>query len=524
MVKVALLIGISEYKQELGALPAAVKDIKAIKRVLDNSEIGDFDEVKILENPDPQFMRYEIETFFLDRRREDLLLLYFSGHGIKDDKNKFYFATTDTHKSAKGELIRSTAIPASFVHDVMNNSRAKRQVIILDCCFSAAFDPQLILRDDGSLNLQEELGAEGRVVLTSSSSTQYSFEEQNANLSIYTHYLVEGIETGAGDRDEDGKISVLELHEYASNKVKETAPRMSPQLIVLKDMGFDIFIAKAKVTDPELRYRKRVQNYAARGEISLVGREVLNTLQKQLGLSQDIAERIEQEVLRPYQERLKNLKQYEQSFIAAVDAQFPLNKDIKDDLRDLQEILGLRKDDVIPIENKVLISKEKIDSLPREAVALENTEEVGVTGEESPQVLPQYRTEVIGNNNNKIETDNNPRQSLPLNYADLKLRGIAFTIDFICSLGLLFVLFFGTYVFSFVLTPILYYIIPEAFSGQTLGKFIVGISVVDLKEGRISFGISFSRFLTAGATTGLKGKPRLKLRKTVSQNMRDCYQ
>jgi hypothetical protein len=59
--------------------------------------------------------------------------------------------------------------------------------IILDCCFSGAFDPSLQSKgDDGSLDLQGQLGAEGRVVLTSSSSTQYSFEQQGLDLSLYT--------------------------------------------------------------------------------------------------------------------------------------------------------------------------------------------------------------------------------------------------------------------------------------------------------------------------------------------------
>ena len=97
--------------------------------------------------------------------------------------------------------------------------------------------------------MQGQLGSEGRVVLTSSSSTQYSFEQQGSDLSLYTRYLIEGIETGAGDRDEDGKISVRELHEYATSKVQETAPNMTPKLITLKDLGFDLVLAKAKVTD-----------------------------------------------------------------------------------------------------------------------------------------------------------------------------------------------------------------------------------------------------------------------------------
>ncbi len=129
----------------------------------------------------------------------------------------------------------------------------KKSDFLIDCnCFSGAFDPALQTKDDGSVDLQNQLGAEGRVVLTSSSSTQYSFEQQGSELSLYTRYLIEGIETGTGDRDEDGKISIRELHDYATSKVQETAPNMTPKLIMLKNMGFEIVLAKAKVTDPKL--------------------------------------------------------------------------------------------------------------------------------------------------------------------------------------------------------------------------------------------------------------------------------
>lgn len=80
-----------------------------------------------------------------------------------------------------------------------------------------------------------QVGKEGRVILTSSSATQYSFEQQGSELSIYTRYLVEGIETGAADQDDDGWISVDELHEYASNKVQEVSPAMSPQFYPVRE-------------------------------------------------------------------------------------------------------------------------------------------------------------------------------------------------------------------------------------------------------------------------------------------------
>ncbi|MGQ9872656.1 caspase family protein [Leptodesmis sp.] len=74
MTKVALLIGVSEYAPGLNPLPAAVKDVAALQRILQDDEMGGFNEVKVLTNPDPQSMQYEIETLFTGRSRDDLVL------------------------------------------------------------------------------------------------------------------------------------------------------------------------------------------------------------------------------------------------------------------------------------------------------------------------------------------------------------------------------------------------------------------------------------------------------------------
>jgi uncharacterized caspase-like protein/uncharacterized protein YraI len=358
MAKFALLIGVSEYEPGLSPLPAAVKDVAAFQRILQDAEMGGFDEVKTLINPDPQSMQYAIETLFTGHSKDDLELLFFSGHGIKDDNNSLHFATRITSKNPKGDLIRSMAVPARFIREVMDNSRTKRQVIILDCCFSGAFDPSLQSKDDGSIDLPGQLGAEGRVVLTSSSSTQYSFEQQGSELSLYTRYLVEGIETGAGDLDEDGKISMRELHDYATSKVQETSPNMTPKLITLKDMGFEIVLAKAKVTDPKLRYRRQVERYSCNGSISSIGQTILCELQAQLGLSAQVAEEIEGEILKPYQDRLNNLQRYQQAFSKAIEHEYPLSSQFESELRDLRDVLGLREEDVSLMQNE-LISRQQ---------------------------------------------------------------------------------------------------------------------------------------------------------------------
>lgn len=75
-------------------------------------------------------MAVAIKILFDDRQKDDLVLLFFSGHGIKDEDGKLDFAAHNTRKTDKGVPARATTVAASFVHDVMNKSRSKREVVI----------------------------------------------------------------------------------------------------------------------------------------------------------------------------------------------------------------------------------------------------------------------------------------------------------------------------------------------------------------------------------------------------------
>lgn len=344
-MKVALLIGVSEYQAGLNPLPATLKDVEAMNRVLQHPEMGSFDDTKILQNPQAQEMQEAIEALFSGRDKNDLVLLFFSGHGVKDDSSRLYFATRSTRKTSNGELIKATAVPASFVQDIMSNSRSKRQVLILDCCFSGAFAEGMMAKDNGMVDVQRQLGGEGRAVLTSSTATQYSFEQQGSDLSVYTRYVVEGIETGVADTDSDGVISIDELHEYASKKVQEAAPAMKPKIYAVEE-GFKIHLAKAPIGDPKLRYRKEVEQFALGGKISSIGRSVLDKLQNKLGLTLEEASAIETEVLKPYREYQANLQKYKQLYREAIHRENPLSDYTRKELRRYQEVLGLRDEDI----------------------------------------------------------------------------------------------------------------------------------------------------------------------------------
>ncbi|GGA02911.1 caspase family protein [Okeania sp. KiyG1] len=346
MVKVALLIGVSEYDSDelLSPLPAAKKDVEAMERVLLNPQLGEFEpsHVKKMINPDVASMTRTIEEMFSGLGRNDFILFYFSGHGLIDDGGRLYFATAKTSK----KYLRSTAVDSNTVSQIMKDSHSQQQVIILDCCYSGAYN----LHPKGVVDIKNQLTCKGRVVLKSSSFYGLSYFKES-ELSVYTRYLVEGIETGAADKDRDGWISVDELHEYAKQKVQEeTTMKMKPKIDIEED-GHKIFIAKAPVGDPKIEYRKLVSRYAeeSEGQIDSVSEIILEERRIELKLKPEEAKAIRQEVLKPYQDYQQKLDRYKKTVADKMAEENPLTPRTIKNLKDLREKWRLRHEDTDPI-------------------------------------------------------------------------------------------------------------------------------------------------------------------------------
>ncbi len=290
--KIALLIGVSEGGIPLPPHSGAVKNVTAMQRVLQDPNLGDFKEVESLLNPDRETMQKAIQEVFARCGVNDLALLFFSGHCIIDEGGYLYFTTSITAQ----DNLQATAVPASFMQQQLSSSDAERQVVILDCCYSGVLTEGWQTKSV-KVDLNKELGGRGRIVLTSSTTTQPSFEQETASLSLYTQYLVEGIETGAADRDGAGLIYVRELHNYAKGKVQDIEPQMEPT-IILDEKDLDIVLTVLPNQDPnndpeaeylkiEAKYRKIVENYGRVGEIPQIVNYTLDKKQKTFGITVD---------------------------------------------------------------------------------------------------------------------------------------------------------------------------------------------------------------------------------------------
>ncbi|MBM3239487.1 hypothetical protein FJZ31_24605 [Candidatus Poribacteria bacterium] len=244
--KLALLIGNSEYEDtNLARLRTPDADVNALAEVLRDVEIGGFDEVTPLINQPNDLIRRAIGRFFAGKTREDLLLLYFAGHGVKDDQGNLYLAIKDTER----DLLRATAIPAVFITQEMDNSLSRRQVLILDCCHSGAFARGARGAPGASVGTAAafEGNGFGKVVLTAADTTQYAWEGDEvsgqAENSVFTRYLIQGLRTGAADKNADGRITIDELYEYVHERVVNETPKQTPGKWTYKQQG-EIVIAQ----------------------------------------------------------------------------------------------------------------------------------------------------------------------------------------------------------------------------------------------------------------------------------------
>ncbi|MEU3936810.1 caspase family protein [Streptomyces sp. NPDC029044] len=235
----ALIIANDRYSdQGLKKLRAPAQDAAALEKVLHDPQIGDFD-VEVVHNASADVMRRRIQGFFNDRRRADTLLLHFSCHGLKSESGELYFAASDTEPP----LLAATAVPSQFVRSCMSVTRAGRTVLFLDCCYGGAFSRgSTSVRASGDVNVLESFAkdepASGRgwAVITASDSMEYAFEGSQLaddssapRPSVFTHAVVEGLETGEADLDADGRVSLDDLYEYVYQQVREQNPNQTPK-------------------------------------------------------------------------------------------------------------------------------------------------------------------------------------------------------------------------------------------------------------------------------------------------------
>ncbi len=242
--RIALIIANGNFDDpKLSRLHTPTRDAEALAEVLGDPDIGNFDVTLLVDQPESA-VRRAVARFYAHRTRGDLLLLYYSGHGIRDAHGDLYLATQDTEMDIAG----GSSLSASFVREQIDKSHSRRKVVVLDCCHSGAFAKAGIGDAVGTKDAFAGSGY-GQVILTASDALELAWQGDEwlgeGRPSVFTHFLVEGMRTGAADLDADGRISLDELYTYAYDQILRSEAAQTPHKFL--EVEGDIFVARSPV-------------------------------------------------------------------------------------------------------------------------------------------------------------------------------------------------------------------------------------------------------------------------------------
>lgn len=145
---------------------------------------------------------------------EDVLVLFFSGHGVRERDKKgmtkyFYLPAGTTRKTIASQGLAWEDFSAELAR-----IRAGRIILLLDACHSGDVS-------SGASNekVASSLAGQVGVVFTSSSGNEYSYEDRSWGHGAFTKALLDGLR-GAADFTGDRTVDWSELQLYVSTNVR----------------------------------------------------------------------------------------------------------------------------------------------------------------------------------------------------------------------------------------------------------------------------------------------------------------
>ncbi|MCP4104499.1 MAG: SUMF1/EgtB/PvdO family nonheme iron enzyme [Desulfobacteraceae bacterium] len=220
MARYAILIASSQFPEEqrLEALRFPGNDVKGLDEILSSEDYGHFDETFVFENKPDSEVRRRINRTLREAGKDDMVLIYYSGHGKLNDTGHLYLATTNTVMIE----LESTSISVNEIKSFMDVSSSRKKVLILDCCYSGAVD-KIFTRLRGGVDDQLQMisRGQGTCIMTASTGIQAAVEKEADKHGVFTKHIIEGIRTGKADLNKDGWITTDELYRYVYEHVCE---------------------------------------------------------------------------------------------------------------------------------------------------------------------------------------------------------------------------------------------------------------------------------------------------------------
>jgi uncharacterized protein YjbI with pentapeptide repeats len=265
--KRALIVGVSKY-DNLRSLKFCENDGKAMVNLLEK-KLG-YQVTRLIGKVTWLDIRKYVIDFFIYAGSRDILLFYFSGHGIMDKSARpprYYLAPSDIDPSDRADTTIK-GFPFDELEQRMRDTISNRIVAILDCCHSGAVELRGRRETKGSNEAAAEEAAQaaqaingkadavkkkirssgkGIAILSACLDSQEAESTTKRDYSIFTHYLLEGLRgNDNGHVDKNGNITASSLGNYiyyqvTNHEPREERPKQRP--IIKTELSGDIILA-----------------------------------------------------------------------------------------------------------------------------------------------------------------------------------------------------------------------------------------------------------------------------------------
>jgi hypothetical protein len=232
----AVVVGISEYKYSgRGALTDLIyadDDAREIVKTLKALGWPD-SRIRLLINKEATKRNIEIalESWLTKAGQNDLILLYWSGHGFPDPEvpEKVYFACYDTNP-----YIPPTGYRMDKVRTSLEERNVRNVILFADTCHAG----KLITRGDKAISIvphiekmrQEQNIPSGWIFMVGADSDRLAVENSSWTNGAFTHCLIKAL-SGEADGFEsigpkDGRVTMGELRGYLNSAMPDTTQQV----------------------------------------------------------------------------------------------------------------------------------------------------------------------------------------------------------------------------------------------------------------------------------------------------------
>jgi uncharacterized caspase-like protein len=224
----AFLVGVSRYDAEVvRELPYSENDVTSLAQVLRAGGYDAPDVILLSERVGAGVRRYrprlanlrrELRTLLNRCRPEDLVLVALSGHGIQfqGDPEQYFLPSDADLRDARSFL------SVTELYEELAGCAARHKLLLIDACR----DDALYLNAPRPAGLRPP-GRRQRCGLPppgssvagffSCSADEISFEDDGLQLSIFLHFVIEGLKGGATGRDQ--RVTLPSLQQYVTGRV-----------------------------------------------------------------------------------------------------------------------------------------------------------------------------------------------------------------------------------------------------------------------------------------------------------------